>query len=111
MAKRPKGQGKGALTPAELAALDFVIKDMEEQGETNLQLGFFWAAIARAALRALIRYLLQKLLDRLRGQLPVGGMSISEMREAEKMVSGISETASLQDLKKLREQLISPKSK
>ena len=50
MAKRPKGQGKGALTPAELAALDFVIKDMEEQGETNLQLGFFWATIARAAL-------------------------------------------------------------
>jgi hypothetical protein len=111
MAKRSKGQGQRQLTPAELAALDFIIKDIEEQGEIRL-VGAFWGAFARWALRILVRELIDRLYNRIFGDpAPFGGLSPAQMEQAEKLLSDLPATPSLAELKKVRDAVGNRKSK
>jgi hypothetical protein len=119
MAKRKKDESKGhsspELTPAELAGLDFLIKDMEERGERRLDVGFLPGIIVTFLVRAAVRWLVERLfvyiiLRAIIGATPgQGGLSDAQMREAEKLL-GTAPSPSLADLKKVRDLVKTKKS-
>jgi hypothetical protein len=95
------------LTPAELAGLDFLIKDMEERGQTSTDIGFLPGIIAgwvvrRAAVWLLenaFRYIIARAI--LRSEANIAELSEKEIREAEKYLQSAT-SPTIEDLKKVR---------
>jgi hypothetical protein len=111
-----KGPSLGELTPAELAALDFLIKDMEERGGTSTDIGFLPGIIAGFVVRRAAVWLLENafkyiiLRAILRSEANIGELSETEMREAEKLLQ-TTPSPTLEDLKKVRRLLKEKKSR
>jgi hypothetical protein len=102
-----KGPSLKELTPAELAGLDFLIKDMEERGGTISQVGFLPGVIVGFLVRRAVVWLVERvfyyviLRALLRGATGLEGLSAAEIRNAEEVLKGMPEP-SLADLKKVR---------
>jgi hypothetical protein len=107
---QPKGRPSLDLTPAELAGLDFLIKDMEERGETSLEVGFLPGMIVGFLVRKAVFWLVEQAfwyiiwVAVLLNKSNLQSLSEAQMRKAEKMLKS-SPTPSLADLKRVRELL------